>query len=328
MAYLARNVEVRLDPARFLPGVRALIMVADRYARRGGHDTPLPPGHGRIARYARGEDYHVVIRRRLTVVVQALRRRFPRERFRVFVDTAPVLEREHAAAAGLGWIGRHTLLIHPRLGSYLLLGGIATTLALEPPPEQPVVTDHCGTCTRCLQACPTGAIGHYTVDASRCLAYLTIERRLPVPPEYFGPIGQWLFGCDVCQEVCPHNRAPRERCDESGDVPEAYRPQRTSFDLLEVLGWDERDRQRHLAGRALERATLAMMQRNALIVATNLALQAGDRTWPMQLGQIARDESRDRLVRETACALLAQLGEAPESPGVAPGSSGDARPTR
>lgn len=276
MTWLAGDAAARLDPDRLLPGVRSIIMVADQYAPRGGGGaTPTEPSArgshpiGVIARYARGEDYHPVIRRRLHTLADSLRERYPGERFRTFVDTAPVMEREHALRAGLGWIGRHTLLIHPTLGSYLLLGGIATTLVLRPEPGSRVAADHCGTCTRCIDACPTGAIGGYTVDATRCISYLTIERKGPIEPEFHGPIGDRLFGCDVCQEVCPHN-APIAGAAELERVHPAYSARRTGFDVLEVLGWTEADRTAAFMTSALKRVDLESIKRNAAIVAGNL----------------------------------------------------------
>jgi epoxyqueuosine reductase len=276
MSYLARNTDVRLDPTRLLAGARSAIMVADLYASRDDNvDAPLRPGCGRIARYARGRDYHVVMKKRLHALADGLRARFPGEKFRACVDTAPILEREYAARAGLGWVGKHTLLIHPRLGSYMLLGGLLTTLELTPPAAQETVSDHCGTCTRCIDACPTKAISERSVDARRCISYLTIERREPIPEEFHGAIGTWLYGCDICQEVCPHN-SPRvpDRSTEVGSatsVLSQYRPQNDSFDLLHVLGWKEEDRARAFQGRALKRATLDMMKRNAAIALKNSA---------------------------------------------------------
>ena len=155
-------------PRALLEGAGAAIVVADLYAARGQNaDAPLDPGRGRIARYARGRDYHVTIKRRLHRLCDELRADHAGAEFRAFTDTAPVPERELAGRAGLGWIGKHTLLIDPRLGSYLLLGGVLTTLEIEPPATQTPVADHCGTCTRCVDACPTDAITPYTVDASR-----------------------------------------------------------------------------------------------------------------------------------------------------------------
>ncbi len=227
MSYMAERVAERLDPARILPGARRAIMVADLYTPRDrGVDSPLAPGHGRIARYARGRDYHGVIKRRLHRLSDELRAAFPGCEFRSFTDTAPVMERELAARAGLGWVAKNTLLIHPRLGSYFVIGGVLTTMELEAPPEQREVPDHCGTCTRCIDACPTGAITPYRVDGSRCISYLTIERQGEIPPEFFAPIGSWLYGCDICQEVCPHNSARGPLIDpvEDDAAPPARRP--------------------------------------------------------------------------------------------------------
>ena len=269
MAWLARDPETRLDPRRLVPGARSIIMVADLCAARGAETTPAPPGHGRIARYARGDDYHVVIKRRLHALCDDLRARHPEERFRACVDTAPIMEREHAARAGLGWIGKHTLLIHPSLGSHLLLGAVVTTLEIIPPETQRETPDHCGSCTRCIDACPTGAITPYSVDASRCIAYLTIERREEIAPDLAAKIGDRLFGCDVCQDVCPHN-SPRPG--RAGDTPEAhpaYAPRVASLPITEVARWTAEDRARALKGTAMKRATLDMWRRNAEIAAAN-----------------------------------------------------------
>ena len=302
MGYLAEHVEARLDPSRVLSGARSVIMVADFYAARGERTAGLGPGSGRIARYARGRDYHDIIKRRLHRLCDALREKFPGAEFRAFTDTAPVLEREYAARAGLGWVGKHTLLIHPRLGSWMLLGGVLTTMGLVERAE--VVPDHCGTCTRCIEACPTRAITPYSVDASRCISYLTIERRHPIAPEFHGPIGDMLFGCDICQDVCPHNTARPEGGAQAEVRPE-YRPKRSSFDLLAVLGWGETDRRREFESSALKRATLAMMKRNAAIVAGNL-LRAravtGEQAAALRgrLAESIADESEPEMVRNAA----------------------------
>lgn len=280
MEYLRVDVPVRTDIRRLIPGCRSVVMVADRYGARGEAAEAREAGVGRIARYARGRDYHAAMKRRLHGVADGLRARFPGARFRAFVDTAPVMEREQAVRAGLGWIGKHTLLIHPRLGSWLLLGGIATTLHLEAEPGGGgPVADHCGACTRCIDACPTGAIAPYTVDARRCISYLTIERRGAIDPSLHAAMGDWIFGCDVCQEVCPHNGpAPaggRGGRGSEGGVNAAYAPRRRGFDLLEVLGWTEADRRRAFATSAMKRATLGMMKRNAAIALANARRAAG-----------------------------------------------------
>ena len=267
MAWLAEHTDLRTNPARLLDGARSVVMVADLYASRA--DTgfePIELGRGRVARYARGEDYHKTMKKRLHRVCDTLRAEHPGARFRAFVDTAPVPERELAARAGLGWIGKHTLLIHPRLGSWLLLGGFLTTLDLEPAagPEP----DHCGSCTRCIDACPTAAITPYRVDARRCISYLTIERREPIDPALRPAIGDNLFGCDICQDICPHNSA-KDPASTPPVTPGHAVPRPGSFDLLEVLGWDTAARANALRGTAMKRATLEMWKRNAAMVRTN-----------------------------------------------------------
>lgn len=271
MAWLAEHFESRTDPARLLEGSRSIVMVADLYATRADREEEggPAPGRGRVARYARGEDYHEWMKKRLHAVCDRLRDEHPGAGFRAFVDTAPVPERELAARAGLGWIGKHTLLIHPRLGSWLLLGGFLTTLELASTGGR--VDDHCGSCTRCVDACPTGAITPYSVDARRCISYLTIERRGEIDGSFHRAMGDWVFGCDICQEVCPHN-SPRDAdfLGDGGSRPGAGHGTRPgSFDLLEVLGWDAAARARALKGTAMKRATLAMWHRNAAIALRN-----------------------------------------------------------
>lgn len=332
MTWLARRVEERLDPRAFMPWCRSLVMVADLYAARGTMgppdaaardadpspaDAPPAEARGRLARYAQGRDYHVVIKKRLHRLCDRLRTRIPGERFKAFVDISPVLEREHAVRAGLGWIGKHTLLIHPRLGSALLLGGVATSLDLPPPPMQGAIADHCGTCTRCIDACPTNAITPYSVDATRCISYLTIERRSPIAAEFHGRIGDWLFGCDVCQEVCPHNspRAPGPGPGQDAThVHPDYHPRHSGLRLLDVLGWSEDARRRQFAGSALRRATLAMMKRNALIVAGNRLRRHDDDALRRRIEAIAADAREPDLVRATARDVLAGISAARRGP--------------
>jgi len=304
MSYLAEHAPLREDPARVLEGARSAILVADLYATRDHNtDTPLRPGEGRIARYARGRDYHDTLKKRLIGLADELRADFPDAGFRVFTDTAPVMERELAARAGLGWTGKHTLLIHPKVGSYFLLGGILTSLELRPPAAQSVVTDHCGTCTRCIDACPTGAITPYSVDARKCVSYLTIERREPVDPGLHGGFRDWLYGCDICQEVCPHN-SPRDTPPVGKQANPAYQSERDRFDLLEVLGWDEDARRTAFRGSAMKRAKLDMMRRNAVIVAGNWLEQEQVPELRTRLEAIANDAGEGQMVRETAVHVL------------------------
>ncbi|MCL4212060.1 MAG: tRNA epoxyqueuosine(34) reductase QueG [Phycisphaeraceae bacterium] len=280
MDYMAEHVDLRIDPARLIPGTKSIICVADRYAT-GASSTSLHSGEGpgmrtsekdgerhfgRIARYAQGRDYHRVIKRRLHRVCDELRERFPGHTFRAFVDTGPVMEREHAQRAGLGAVGKHTLLIDRGVGSYLLLGEILTTLELAP--TDPAAPDPCGSCTRCIDACPTGAIAPWSVDATRCISYLTIEHRGEIDPALRSKMGDWVFGCDICQEVCPHNQ-PKSRAGAAPTHP-AYAPKRDGFDLNEVLSWTEEQRRAAFENSPMKRATLTMMQRNAAVASRNI----------------------------------------------------------
>ncbi len=273
MAYLHRYAEQRTDPTMLLPGARSVVVTALSYhqpniAAVGASGGSASPGagragtRGRVARYAWGRDYHRVVRAKLYRVADALRRDAEAagvgdQRTRVCVDTAPLLEREFAAAAGVGWIGKNTLVLDPQLGSYFFLGAIVTTLEIEPDPP---AMDHCGTCTRCLDACPTAAFpAAYQMDASRCISYLTIEHRGDIPAEFGGQTGEWLFGCDVCQEVCPHNQGAAA----TREPDFAVRPPSPMVDLRELLDWTDEDYRRELAGSAMKRATLPMLKRNA-----------------------------------------------------------------
>jgi len=271
MDYLKRHHELRANPANLLPGARSVVVVAQSYRpapadeKRYRNDDGTP--HCRIARYAWGRDYHRVLREKLRDLVLTLRQALA-EPFdsRICVDTAPIIEREVAAAAGIGWIGKNTMLLHPRLGSYIFLGEVVTTLELAP--GQPMA-DRCGICTRCLHACPTRALHEpFAMDAHRCIAYLTIEHRGTVPAELAAKMGDWVFGCDLCQEVCPFNQKA------SPGEESAYRlPPDPSWlprpPLSDLLSWTDEDYRRHLAGKAIRRAKPDMLRRNASIALAN-----------------------------------------------------------
>ena len=211
MAYLTRNLNRRLDPRELLPGARTIIVVGMNYYTDAEEGPGLPkegdPGLAIFARYARGDDYHEVMSARLKELLAFLKEEAGAEtEGRVYVDAGPILEREVARRAGLGWFGKNTMLINTRRGSYFFLGEIVTNVDLEQ--DAPAIGG-CGTCTRCLDACPTGAIvAPYQVDARRCLSYLTIELKGSIPEEFrpaIGESGNRVFGCDICQEVCPFN---------------------------------------------------------------------------------------------------------------------------
>jgi len=265
MDYLHGQGEMRREPVRILPGARSVIVVTLNY----NQSEPGPPDHrprGRIARYAWGRDYHRVIKKRLWKLVDRLRTEVEEPfQARVCVDTAPIVERELAARAGVGWIGKNTMLLNRQLGSYFYLGEIITTLDL--PPDEPAA-DHCGSCTNCLEACPTGALTEpYRMDASRCISYLTIELREDIPERLQPLMGVWVFGCDICQEVCPFNRkAPYTADPDLAARPPAPRPL-----LSELAAWTRKDYEAILRGSAVRRADLAMLHRNARIAAANLA---------------------------------------------------------
>jgi epoxyqueuosine reductase len=281
MHYLQRNADRRTDPRSWLPDCKSAIVVAVNYHQCAPEQPATETPHGRVARYAWGQDYHVVVRDRLKMLVDRLREEIS-EPFeaKVCVDTAAVVERELAAAAGVGWIGKNTLVLHPRAGSYFYLGEVLTTLELQPDSPMP---DRCGTCTRCLEVCPTSAFPQpYVMDASRCISYLTIELRESIPAELREPMGDWLFGCDVCQEVCPYNRrAPLEVWPKL-----AADPQRTWFDLQEVLNWSAEEYASILHGSAMKRAKVGMLRRNAAVALGN----RGDESHLPLLDQFAEDD--------------------------------------
>jgi len=258
MDYFQRRVDAYAHPRGVLHGVRSLVMLALPYPtahppvpvpmrdqQREGQQfrEPVPQGSGRLARYLwDGDDYHDVIHEKLRRLGGALASRFPEGRFRGVVDTAPLLEREYARLAGIGWQGKNTLLINKWTGSYFFLAALLTDLDL--PSSTAHATDHCGTCTRCLDACPTDAFPQAGVlDSRRCISYLTIEHRGPIPTELRPGIGDWLMGCDICQEVCPWNRpraASRARPSdralllEHGLLPDHARPDHRSAGQLEL----------------------------------------------------------------------------------------------
>jgi epoxyqueuosine reductase len=257
MRYLAGRMEERTDPATYLPGAASVICVGLNYFVPL---SPVPPGHGKVARYALGTDYHELIKARLHQLADWIREQSAEAQTRCSVDTAPVMEKELAARAGIGWLGKNTCVINEKAGSWLLLGEIITTLQLEP--DTPA-TDRCGSCRRCIEACPTQAItAPYQLDARKCISYLTIEHRGEIDPGLAEKFGSWIYGCDICQDVCPWNREPPPAADP------ALKPrwESGSIDANEVLRWTDDDYRRELKGSAMKRVKLPMLQRNARIV--------------------------------------------------------------
>jgi epoxyqueuosine reductase len=275
-----------------------VICVASRYS--SPDDPPPPEGSvaASVARYARGRDYHNRLRARVRRLAAFVRTLGEGVRARPIVDTAPVLERAWAARAGLGFVGKNGLVIAPGQGSYLLLGEVVTTLALAP--DTPIA-ERCGECTRCLDACPTGAFPRpFVLDARRCVSYLTIELRGPMPEPLRAGVGENLFGCDVCQDVCPFNRTRRTTPLRAGSYASHERWQTLRVEDLLDLG--EAEWQEACVGTPLARATPSGLVRNAVTVIAN----RGDRAFVPRLERLAR-EHPDGAVREHAAWAVARL---------------------
>lgn len=264
MAWMARNPSRRADPQVVLPGCRSIISVGMNYDT--GHRATEGSGLGRIARYAWGKDYHDVIGNRLKQLEAKIRALDPEPATRSYVDTGPIMEKAWAQQAGLGWIGKHSNLVSPEYGSWLLLGEILTTLDL--PHDEPG-TDLCGSCSLCIQACPTSAIIEpYVIDATRCISYLTIEfrgNREDIPDDLASRMGQHIFGCDDCLDVCPFNlRGERTNEPAFSPSPITLAPQLNELASLDETAFSER-----FNGSPVNRAKLQGLQRNVAIALAN-----------------------------------------------------------
>ncbi|MGD9762935.1 MAG: tRNA epoxyqueuosine(34) reductase QueG [Candidatus Binatia bacterium] len=262
MQYMKRQASKRDFPERIVPGATRAVVVLESYYTP---DRP-PPGRARVARYAWGEDYHRVLGERLSALADALiERGADRERTRAYVDAGPVPERELAQRAGLGWIAKNTMLIHPRIGSYTFIGSVFTDLPLAI--DAPFVSDHCGTCRACIDACPTAAFPEArTLDARRCISYLTIEHRGPFDAEQGARLGRWVFGCDVCQDVCPWNGKFAQLATEPRLLP---RPELVDADPVELRRLGESEFRARYADTAFARPGHAGIARNAAQVLAN-----------------------------------------------------------
>jgi epoxyqueuosine reductase len=298
MDYLSRHAEARRHPESMLPNVKSVVMVGINYK---SPDDPRERssssrGLGRVSIYAGGADYHDVLRGKLKALLAWIQQQAPEVRGRAVIDTAPLLERDFARRAGLGWFGKNTMLIDKKLGSYFFLG--ALLLDLELTPDAPFETSHCGTCTRCLDSCPTDAfVGPYELDARRCISYLTIELRGPIQEDLRAPMGDWIFGCDVCQEVCPWNRK------SPFGVEPLLQPSVTGtrVDLEELLSLDDDAFRARFRDTPLMRTGRAGLLRNAAIALGNL----GDASALPALERALADPSP--LVREAAAWAIARL---------------------
>jgi epoxyqueuosine reductase len=274
MNYLARNSERRCDPRQILPDAKMVIVLALNYFQ-GAHKMPLaadvtpakgaagrPAATGRIARYAWGEDYHTLIERKLAVIDKFLRQCGGRQK--CYVDTGPMLERDHAATAGIGWHGKSTMLLNRELGTWFFLAEILTTLEFAPDTAQ---KNYCGHCTRCIDACPTGAItAPHQVDARRCISYLTIELKGSIPTELRPLIGDRIYGCDDCLDACPWNRFAKV----SREMAFAMRPEVAAMKLRDYLSLDDDKFRRLFRNSPIKRTKRHGLLRNVCVALGNI----------------------------------------------------------
>ena len=295
MQYLSRREAAYEHPRHVAPAVRSVIMLGMNY--RTQESVAAGVNEAKVARYAWGAaDYHDLLRERLGQLADAVHELQPGCITRGVVDTAPLMERDFARLAGLGWFGKNTMLINKHMGSWHLLAALLTDLDLEP--DAPHSTSHCGTCTRCLEVCPTEAfVEPYVLDARKCIAYLTIELKGPIPTELRDGIGEWMFGCDLCQDVCPWNRkAPTSR--EPAFQP---RPDLNPADALAVLAMTREEFQQRFGATPLERPGFEGLKRNAAIVLGN----RGDQNAVPALTRALQDDSEN--VRGAAAWALGRL---------------------
>jgi epoxyqueuosine reductase len=274
MGYLAQgeSVSLRADPHHILPECKSIVVLAVPYSNPGCRDHSQARNEGsaakgRVAAYAWGQDYHRVLPRRLSAIVAFIEQRIGHAvRNRSYTDTGPIQERDLAQRAGLGWIGKNTCLINPRIGSYLLLAEILLDVVLQP--DVPMLSDHCGSCTRCIDACPTACIlPNRTIDARKCISYLTIELKGGIRSDLRPLVGNWVFGCDICQMVCPWNRfAPPD-----GDAAFAAAAQRAEPNLLRELALSAEAFKDRYAGSPLKRPKHEGHRRNVVVALGNQA---------------------------------------------------------
>jgi len=308
MEWMRDHVDTRLDVRALHPGARSVLVVLLRYsdgspdrverapAESATANMATCPAHrprGRVARYARGPDYHDLMKRRLGRLQRELERANPGATGRRTCDIEPAMERELAVRAGLGRIGKHTLLISPALGSWTLIASLVTTVELAPTGPGPEPEDPCQSCTRCIDACPTRAIHPWSVDASRCISALTLEDRGNLDPALASLMGDWIGGCDICQEVCPHNQ-PTRRSRALGAHP-SWVGGNGSFDLLAMLDWTDSQRRAAWRAGALRRMSASMAARNAV-----WALGNSGASWDSALQRVAGDGAAPDLARDAA----------------------------
>lgn len=299
--WLRRHEPLRGDPQSLLSGARSVVMLATDYSspEAAAAVAPAGVGRGKVSRYAWGDDYHALLRGRVNALAAWLQSRVPGCTTRGVVDSAPLAEREFGWLAGLGWFGKNTMLIHPGAGSFFFLTALLTDIDL--PVDEPIQVDHCGTCTACLDACPSNALpAPRVLDASRCISALTIEDHGSIPPDLRPAMAGWVFGCDICQDVCPWNhRAPTS-------TEPAFQPRRgeTTLPLATLIGLDEAGFRERFNGSPVLRAKRAGLARSAAIALGN----APDPAAADALSQALDDV--DPVVREAAAWALGRWSQA------------------
>lgn len=297
MSYLERNTERRLDAGKILPGARSIISVAANYL----HPKEMPydqPARGVISRYAAGDDYHRVIEQRLQELLDFIGELEPEVQGKLYVDTGPVLDKYWASRSGIGWLGKHTNILSRQLGSWFFLGEILLDRELEY--DAPGL-DFCGSCTRCIDACPTAAIVEpYVLDSRRCISYLTIELREDIPEEFRKTMGNLIYGCDICQEVCPWNReAPTSSIEEF-----APREINQAPELRELARMEREDFPQRYRDSAVKRTKWRGLMRNVAVAMGN----SGDPEMIPELVGLLNTE--DSMIRRHAAWALARIGTA------------------
>ena len=257
MSWMARDPEMRADPRKFFPAARSVVVVALNYYTPSAHKNDQPSG--KVSRYAWGDDYHEVVGSKLRSLLSWINEECPGVEGKVCVDIQPLMDKAWAARAGLGWIGKHTNLITTEYGSWVFVGELLLSIELEY--ETEIVADYCGSCTLCIDACPTSAITEpYVVDSNKCLSYATIElREEELPGELSDKLEGWLYGCDICQDVCPWNRF-EQVTSESRFQPRAGN---VNASLMEIVNMSHDDYVERFRGSAMKRAKLSGLQRNA-----------------------------------------------------------------
>jgi epoxyqueuosine reductase len=297
MGYLALGLGRRGDPRNVVPGAKSVLCVAMDYGPGRDPDSDGAGPLGAVSCYARGEDYHDLMGDRLSRLLSEIRELDPSAEGRAYVDTGPVLERDFAARAGIGWFGKHTNLIRKRGGSWFFLGTLILTVDLD---FDSPAADHCGTCDRCIRACPTGAIVEpYVLDARRCISYLSVELRGAIPRDLRPGMGDWIFGCDVCQDVCPWNAKHARPSREPGF---RARPGLEAPDLPELLGMDQVAFSERFRGSPVKRAKRRGLLRNAAVALGN----SGEQAHVPVLAQALEDS--EPLVRGHAAWALGRVG--------------------